>query len=100
MHSNSLNQILNVPTSPRGSTPQKQLAARRWDWKKRPQGLTEGAKSIIHRHLQRNFGGFGDTKAVKQYVLIENLVHFWSGVSRKSRQPIRDFSEGKGDKKV
>jgi hypothetical protein len=30
----------------------------------------------------------------------QNLVRFWSGVSRKSRQPIRDFSEGKGDQNV
>ena len=36
---------------------------------------------------------------MKQYVLIDNLVHFCSGVSPKSRQPIRDFYEGKGDKK-
>ena len=26
---------------------------------------------------------------------IENLVHFWSGMSRKSRQPIRDCLRGK-----
>jgi hypothetical protein len=49
---------------------------------------------------QRAIGELRRHKGVKYRILIDNLVHFWSGVSRKSRQPIRGFSEGKGDKKV
>ena len=84
MHPNSLNQFLNVPTSSRGSSPEKQLAARRGNWQKRPLGLTEGAKSVIHRHLQRAICGFGDTKGVKWCVLIKTLSVF-GAACRESR---------------
>jgi hypothetical protein len=72
----------------------------------RLQALTQGSKMAstglcaVPGKQQRAIWELRRHKGVKQYVLIDNLVHFCSGVSPKSRQPIRDFYEGKGDKKA